>query len=122
MPRTSCVQINDPEAVKPEDWDQPVEKTDANAVMPEEWDEDEDGEWEAPTIPNPEFKVRRAHMAATLFGVAAGWYMEDFAATLGVYCLPLFTLFSLCCAGRMESEASRESRLQGGRALVHSTR
>merc|ERR1719162_2509820 len=24
--------------------------------MPEDWDEEDDGEWEAPTIPNPEYK------------------------------------------------------------------
>ncbi|KAM3575400.1 hypothetical protein VYU27_002624, partial [Nannochloropsis oceanica] len=26
---------------------------DPEAVMPEDWDEDEDGDWEAPTVVNP---------------------------------------------------------------------
>lgn len=26
------------------------------SVQPEDWDEEEDGEWTAPTIPNPEYK------------------------------------------------------------------
>lgn len=29
---------------------------DEKATKPDDWDEDEDGEWEPPTIPNPEYK------------------------------------------------------------------
>ncbi|XP_058077233.1 calreticulin-like isoform X4 [Magnolia sinica] len=66
--------IKDPEAKKPEDWDDkeyipdpedkkpegyddiPKEIPDADAKKPEDWDDEEDGEWTAPTIPNPEYK------------------------------------------------------------------
>jgi len=30
--------------------------------MPEDWDEDFDGEWEAPTIPNPDYKGECVHV------------------------------------------------------------
>eukprot|EP00056_Hartaetosiga_gracilis_P014271 m.240163 g.240163 ORF g.240163 m.240163 type:complete len:397 (-) comp14574_c0_seq1:130-1320(-) len=49
-------QIADPEDTKPEDWEQPENIADPDAEMPEDWDEDMDGEWEAPLIPNPEYK------------------------------------------------------------------
>ncbi|GJX58763.1 calreticulin isoform X1 [Tanacetum coccineum] len=67
-------QIKDPEAKKPEDWDDKefiadpedkkpegyddIEKEipDPDAKKPEDWDEEEDGEWTVPTIPNPEYK------------------------------------------------------------------
>ncbi|XP_042457520.1 calreticulin-like [Zingiber officinale] len=67
-------QITDPDAKKPEDWDDkqyipdPEDKkpegyddilkeiTDPDAKKPEDWNEEEDGEWTAPTIPNPEYK------------------------------------------------------------------
>ncbi|KAE8686600.1 Calreticulin [Hibiscus syriacus] len=67
-------RIKDPNAKKPEDWDDrqyiadpedkkpegydgiPKEITDPDAKKPEDWDDEEDGEWTAPTIPNPEYK------------------------------------------------------------------
>ncbi|KAK9086315.1 hypothetical protein Syun_028709 [Stephania yunnanensis] len=66
--------IKDPEAKKPEDWDEkeyipdpedkkpegyddiPKEIPDSEAKKPEDWDDEEDGEWTAPTVPNPEYK------------------------------------------------------------------
>ncbi|PKA64252.1 Calreticulin [Apostasia shenzhenica] len=49
--------IPDPEDKKPEDYDDiPKEITDPDAKKPEDWDDEEDGEWTAPTIPNPEYK------------------------------------------------------------------
>jgi len=49
--------IIDPEAKKPEDWDSiPATIKDPEAQQPEDWDAELDGEWEAPTIPNPDFK------------------------------------------------------------------
>lgn len=66
--------IKDPEATKPDDWDErakiadeadvkpdgfddiPATLPDPDAAKPEDWDEEEDGEWEAPVIPNPEYK------------------------------------------------------------------
>eukprot|EP00999_Lentomonas_sp_LEN2_P002656 NODE_532_length_1389_cov_135.275753_g497_i0.p1 GENE.NODE_532_length_1389_cov_135.275753_g497_i0~~NODE_532_length_1389_cov_135.275753_g497_i0.p1 ORF type:complete len:383 (-),score=153.48 NODE_532_length_1389_cov_135.275753_g497_i0:171-1319(-) len=50
-------EIVDPEDKKPEDWDdEPEQIKDPDASKPEDWDEEEDGEWEAPMIPNPKFK------------------------------------------------------------------
>lgn len=49
--------IDDPNDEKPEDWDnEPETITDPDASKPDDWDEEEDGEWEAPMIPNPNFK------------------------------------------------------------------
>jgi calreticulin len=49
--------IDDPEDHKPEGWDAiPAEITDPEATKPDDWDDDLDGEWEAPKIPNPEYK------------------------------------------------------------------
>lgn len=50
-------KIADPEDVKPEGWDDiPREIPDPDAKKPDDWDDEEDGEWEAPTIDNPEYK------------------------------------------------------------------
>lgn len=50
-------QIDDPEDKKPEDWDkEPATIPDPEAKKPEDWDTEEDGEWEAPQIPNPKSK------------------------------------------------------------------
>jgi len=49
--------MDDPEDVKPATWDDtPKEIPDPDAQKPEDWDDEADGEWEAPTIPNPEYK------------------------------------------------------------------
>jgi len=50
-------EIPDPEDKKPEGYDDiPKEIPDPDATKPEDWDNELDGEWEAPTIPNPEYK------------------------------------------------------------------
>lgn len=51
--------ILDPNAQKPEGWldDEPELTPDPAAVKPQDWDEEEDGEWEAPQIPNPKCKA-----------------------------------------------------------------
>lgn len=67
-------EIRDPEASKPEDWDDrarlpdetdvkpegwddiPETISDPEAKKPEDWDDEDDGEWEPPAVPNPEFK------------------------------------------------------------------
>ena len=47
----------DPSDIKPEGWDSIPEMIyDPESVMPEGWIEEDDGEWEAPLIPNPEYK------------------------------------------------------------------
>ncbi|KAJ4766487.1 Calreticulin [Rhynchospora pubera] len=48
--------IPDPEDKKPEGYDDiPKEIPDPNALKPDNWDDEEDGEWTAPKIPNPEY-------------------------------------------------------------------
>lgn len=50
-------EIDDPEDKKPEGYDDiPSEIPDPDASKPEDWDDESDGEWEAPMIPNPEYK------------------------------------------------------------------
>jgi len=48
--------IPDPEDTKPEDWEQPENIPDPDAKKPEDWDDEMDGEWEPPQIDNPAFK------------------------------------------------------------------
>ena len=44
---------------QPEGYDDiPQFITDAEAKRPEDWDEEEDGVWEPPQVPNPDFKGR----------------------------------------------------------------
>jgi len=68
-------KMDDPEAAKPEDWDEdappqiddpkadkpalwlddaPLKVPDLTALPPDDWDVDEDGEWEAPLVDNPD--------------------------------------------------------------------
>lgn len=49
-------KINDPDDTKPEDWEKPELIPDTEAKKPDDWDDEEDGEWEAPMINNPEYK------------------------------------------------------------------
>lgn len=48
--------IDDENDKKPEDWDKPENIPDPEAQKPEDWDEEMDGEWEPPMIPNQEYK------------------------------------------------------------------
>ena len=49
--------IDDPNDTKPEDWDTiPELVADKSAVKPDDWDDEDDGEWEPPQVPNPEFR------------------------------------------------------------------
>ncbi|XP_044753772.1 calreticulin [Coccinella septempunctata] len=48
--------IPDPDDKKPEDWDKPEHIPDPEATKPEDWDDEMDGEWEPPMIDNPEYK------------------------------------------------------------------
>jgi calreticulin len=48
--------IDDPDDTKPEDWDKPEHIPDPEAKKPEDWDDEMDGEWEPPMIDNPEYK------------------------------------------------------------------
>ena len=41
---------------QPEDWEKPEHIPDPDAKKPEDWDDDIDGEWEPPMIDNPEYK------------------------------------------------------------------
>ena len=50
-------KIPDPTDIKPENWDDvPKQIADPDAKKPDDWDDESDGEWEAPMIDNPEFK------------------------------------------------------------------
>ncbi|XP_003742982.1 calreticulin [Galendromus occidentalis] len=49
-------KIDDPDDSKPEDWDKPEYIPDPEAKKPEDWDDEMDGEWEPPQITNPEYK------------------------------------------------------------------
>jgi calreticulin len=49
-------KIDDAEDTKPEDYDQPEHIADPDATKPEDWDDEMDGEWEPPMIDNPEYK------------------------------------------------------------------
>jgi calreticulin len=50
-------KIEDPEEVKPEGYDDiKAEIPDPDAEKPDDWDDEDDGEWEAPLIDNPEYK------------------------------------------------------------------
>merc|ERR1711890_214337 len=49
-------KIDDPSDSKPEDWDKPEHIADPEAKKPEDWDDEMDGEWEPPMIDNPEYK------------------------------------------------------------------
>jgi calreticulin len=48
--------MDDPEDKKPEDWVEEKRIKDPKAEKPEDWDDEEDGEWEAPMIDNPDYK------------------------------------------------------------------
>ena len=49
--------IADPADKKPEGYDDiPAQIPDPDATKPEDWDDEDDGEWEAPLIDNPDFK------------------------------------------------------------------
>lgn len=51
-------QIDDPEDVKPEGYDDiPATIVDPEAKKPADWNDEEDGEWTAPMIANPDYKV-----------------------------------------------------------------
>merc|ERR1719334_2827268 len=49
-------KMDDPDDKKPDDWEKPELIPDTEAKKPEDWDEEEDGEWEAPMINNPDYK------------------------------------------------------------------
>merc|ERR1719464_1523536 len=53
--------MDDPEDEKPEDWDQAEQIVDPEAEKPDDWDDEDDGEWEAPMIPNPDYKGAWKH-------------------------------------------------------------
>merc|ERR1712020_704713 len=48
--------MDDPEDKKPDDWVEEARIVDAKASKPDDWDDEEDGEWEAPMIDNPDYK------------------------------------------------------------------
>merc|ERR1719327_1413899 len=51
-----AAMMDDPEDKKPDDWVTEKRIVDTAAKKPDDWDDEEDGEWEAPMIDNPEYK------------------------------------------------------------------
>lgn len=52
-----AAQMEDPEVKKPEGYDDiATDIPDPDAKKPEDWDDEDDGEWEPPTIDNPEYE------------------------------------------------------------------
>merc|ERR1711976_931854 len=49
-------EIPDPADKKPEDWVDDSMMNDPETKKPDDWDDEEDGDWEAPMIDNPEYK------------------------------------------------------------------
>ncbi|XP_067109678.1 calreticulin-like [Osmerus mordax] len=49
-------RVEDPADQKPEGWDKAENVPDPDARKPEDWDEEMDGEWEPPMISNPDYK------------------------------------------------------------------
>ncbi|CAL8307478.1 unnamed protein product [Lota lota] len=49
-------KMDDPTDTKPEDWEKPETIPDPDATKPSDWDEDMDGEWEPAMITNPEYQ------------------------------------------------------------------
>lgn len=49
-------KIDDPEDKKPDDWEKPEHIPDPDAKKPDDWDDEMDGEWEPPMIDNPDYK------------------------------------------------------------------
>merc|ERR1740138_1198849 len=54
--------MNDPEDKKPEGYDDIAKEiADPEATKPDDWDDEDDGEWEAPMIDNPDYKGKWEH-------------------------------------------------------------
>uniref|UniRef100_A0A3B4WP34 Calreticulin n=1 Tax=Seriola lalandi dorsalis TaxID=1841481 RepID=A0A3B4WP34_SERLL len=51
-------KIPDPDDKKPEDWEKPENIPDPDAKKPDDWDDEMDGEWEPPMVTNPDYKVK----------------------------------------------------------------
>jgi calreticulin len=53
----NSAKMADPESVKPEGYDDIAKQlSDPDAEKPADWDDEDDGEWEAPMVDNPEYK------------------------------------------------------------------
>lgn len=48
--------IEDPESVKPSDWEDEEMIEDKDATKPEDWDDTKEGEWKPPKTKNPKYK------------------------------------------------------------------
>jgi len=45
-------------------------------LQPEDWDDEEDGEWTAPTIPNPEYKGPWKQKVKKQTFLAHSWFIN----------------------------------------------
>merc|ERR1711874_490516 len=73
-------KIDDTEDTKPEDYDQPEHIADPDATKPEDWDDEMDGEWEPPMIDNPDYKGPWVHPE-----IDNPEYSEDEAKTIAKF-------------------------------------
>uniref|UniRef100_A0A7N9CBK5 Calreticulin n=1 Tax=Macaca fascicularis TaxID=9541 RepID=A0A7N9CBK5_MACFA len=76
-------KIDDPTDSKPEDWDKPEHIPDPDAKKPEDWDEEMDGEWEPPVIQNPEYKVKSGTIFDNFLITNDEAYAEEFGNETG---------------------------------------
>merc|ERR1712185_275179 len=84
-------KIPDPEDVKPDGYDDiPESIPDPDAAKPDDWDDDEEGEWEHPMIPNPEYMEDPdlymrckdcTHVGFELWQVKSGTIFDDIIVT-----------------------------------------
>lgn len=49
-----------------QDWDKPENIPDPDAKKPDDWDEEMDGEWEPPMVTNPDYKVGIAQFSSQI--------------------------------------------------------
>merc|ERR1711871_181299 len=84
-------KIPDPDDKKPDGYDDiPAEIPDPDAKKPDDWDDEEDGEWEHPLIPNPDYKEDKelyvrckdcTHVGFELWQVKSGTLFDDIIVT-----------------------------------------
>lgn len=71
--------------MQPEGYDDiPQFIVDAEAKRPEDWDEEEDGVWEAPQVPNPEFKGRFVAKQISNPAYKGSWQARPAGLGLGI--------------------------------------
>lgn len=101
-------KLDDPDDTKPEDWDKPEHIPDPDAKKPEDWDDEMDGEWEPPMIDNPDYKVifcvklsfdivsSGSGVVVWFWHAIGGWLVQICMATLDEACTSIFLIQCYC--------------------------